>query len=270
MYALLSAISKFDVISNLEKKNPWINAVTGITFTGILAGIYVFYSMIQILFLFLRLESGLPEDVTYSQYANSGFWQLLAVSLINFVMVLICMSIFKENRILKILLLVISACTCIMTFSAAYRMILYVEVYHLSFLRVLVLWFLGVLILIMTGVMLSIFKREFQLFQYIMVVVAVSYIGLSLSKVDKIVAQYNLAHWDTVSQNDMINLMYRSSLDSAPYIAEAVSKTEKAYSYSIDREVDQYFQEIQNREMSLRSWNLSLANAKNAAEQHFK
>ena len=122
----------------------------------------------------------------------------------------------------------------------------------------------------MTGVMLSIFKREFQLFQYIMVVVAVSYIGLSLSKVDKIVAQYNLAHWDTVSQNDMINLMYRSSLDSAPYIAEAVSKTEKAYSYSIDREVDQYFQEIQNREMSLRSWNLSLANAKNAAEQHFK
>lgn len=270
MYAFLSAISKFVIVSNPEKKNPRINALTGITFTGILAGIYVFYSIIQILFLFMRLESGLPEGVTYSQYANSGFWQLLAVSLINFVVVLICLSVFKENKVLKILLLVISVCTCIMTLSAAYRMILYVEVYHLSFLRVLVLWFLGVLILIMTGVIISIFKGEFHLFQYIMIVVAVSYIGLSLSKVDKIVAEYNLTHWDSVSQGDLINLMYRSSLDSAPYIDEALSKTEKSYAYSVDKEVDQYFQEIQNRKMSLRSWNFSLAKGKKAAEQHFK
>ena len=161
-----------------------------------IAAIYVFYSVIQILFLFMRLESGLPDGVTYSQYAHAGFWQLLLVSLINIVTVLICISVFQENKILKILLMVISICTCIMTLSAAYRMILYVNAYYLTFLRVLVLWFLGVLMLIMFGVMWSIIRRNFQLFRYIMVIVTVCYIGLSFSKVDRRVAEYNVEHWD--------------------------------------------------------------------------
>ena len=67
------------------------------------------YAGIQILFLFLRLDQGLPDGVTYSQYAREGFWQLLLVSLINFGTVLVCVRIFADNRILKGLLSVISA-----------------------------------------------------------------------------------------------------------------------------------------------------------------
>ena len=59
------------------KKNP----VTGITFTGIMAAVYVLYSGIQIVVLFLRLDTGLPDGVTYSQYAHEGFWQLLLSAL---------------------------------------------------------------------------------------------------------------------------------------------------------------------------------------------
>ena len=181
MYAFLSGISALNIKEKENVKQLSLNSVTGITFSGILAVIYVFYSAIQILFLFLRFESGLPESVTYSQYAHAGFWQLLAVSIINFITVLICVSIFEENKILKIILMIISVCTCIMTLSAAYRMILYVRAYHLTFLRVLVLWFLGVLLLIMVGVMLSIIRKKFQLFKYIMVVLAVCYIALSFA-----------------------------------------------------------------------------------------
>ena len=61
----------------------------------------VVYSGIQILFLFLRLDTGLPEGVTYSQYAHQGFWQLLAVSLINFAAVLICRMVFDETGFLR-------------------------------------------------------------------------------------------------------------------------------------------------------------------------
>ena len=62
------------------------------------------------------------------------------------------MQVFGENKILEILLCVISVCTCVMILSAAYRMLLYVEEYDLTFLRVLVLWFLAVLMLIFFGV----------------------------------------------------------------------------------------------------------------------
>ena len=139
------------------KKQGRTDPVAGITFAGILAAVYVVYSGIQILFLFLRLDMGLPEGVTYSQYAHQGFWQLLAVRLINFAAVLICRMVFDENRILKIILTVVSVCTCIMIVSAAYRMILYVSEYYLTFLRVLVLWFLAVLMIIFFGVIYSIY-----------------------------------------------------------------------------------------------------------------
>ena len=45
----------------------------------------------------------LPEGYTYSQYAREGFFQLLAVSIINFLMVLFVNKFFKESTILKVL-----------------------------------------------------------------------------------------------------------------------------------------------------------------------
>ena len=269
MYAFLSGISGFHIKEKENVKQMAVNSVTGITFSGILAVIYVFYSAIQILFLFLRFESGLPDSVTYSQYAHSGFWQLLAVSIINFITVLICISIFEENRVLKILLMIISGCTCIMTLSAAYRMVLYVRAYHLTFLRVLVLWFLGVLLLIMLGVMMSIVQKKFQLFKYIMVVVSVCYITLSFAKVDKLTAQYNVSHWDQITTVDMMHLIYGSSQDAAPVLAEAAEKAEGEPDYW-DAQLTQYFQQIRDQEMTLRTWNYSKASAKQAAEDYLR
>lgn len=274
MYAFLSGISGYVIKEETYVEKKKVNAVSGITFTGILAAIYVFYSVIQILFLFLRLDSGLPDGVTYSQYANSGFWQLLAVSLINFVTVLICLSIFPENKILKILLMTISVCTCIMTLSAAYRMILYVKVYYLTFLRILVLWFLGVLLLIMLGVMWSILRKQFRLFQYIMAVVAVCYIGLSFAKIDKVAVEYNLSQWDEVSQVDIVHTIYGSSLDAAPYLAEmgerAADTDPVSGEYEYKSLITKYYQDILDRKMTFRSWNYSLAEAKKAAAEYME
>lgn len=275
IYAFLSGISRLEFKSqeggNFKGKEGNINPVTGVTFAGIFAAIYVFYSVIQILFLFMRLESGLPDGVTYSQYAHAGFWQLLLVSLINIVTVLVCISVFQENKILKTLLMVISVCTCIMTLSAAYRMVLYVNAYYLTFLRVLVLWFLGVLMLIMFGIMWSIIRRNFQLFRYIMVIVTVCYIGLSFSKVDRRVAEYNVEHWDYITSDDMAYLIYSSSWDAAPVLAEAEKKAAKDQPWQEQYwkdGVEEYYRMILDQKMTLRSWNFARAEAKDAAREY--
>jgi hypothetical protein len=252
-----------DRLDNTKK----IDTLVGITFTSVFAFIYLIYSVIQILFLFLRFEGGLPENVTYYQYAHQGFWQLLAVSLINFVMVLVCIQIFQENKILKILLLIISICTCIMTVSAVYRMLLYVGAYHLTFLRVLVLWFLGILTLIMVGVMISIFKSKFPLFKYIMTVVACGYILFSFARVDFIIASYNLAHTENIEIHDVRFLMNRLSLDAAPAISNfdlSTTSCERVHEF-LPGELDSYFQRILNRDNSGRRWNLSVHLARQAA-----
>jgi len=108
------------------------------------------FSVIQIVFLF----SGgmiLPDGYTYAEYAHQGFFQLLFLCIFNLILVLCCMAVFEMNRWLKMILLIFSACTYVMIASSAYRMILYISNYHLTFLRILVLWFLALLVVLMAG-----------------------------------------------------------------------------------------------------------------------
>ena len=245
LYAFFAGLFKMNLGGKDVKKTGSSNYITGITFTGIMAAVYVFYSGIQILFLFLRLDSGLPEGVTYSQYAHQGFWQLLLVSIINFVTVLVCAKIFEDNRMLKTLLTVISVCTCIMILSAAYRMVLYVNEYDLSFLRVLVLWFLAVL----------------------MAVVSACYILFSFSHPDALIARYNIQNVQDEEETDLYYLMYGLSEDAAGEITRIDVRNIKDSGMATD--VENYFKEIsgENQRMSLREWNYSRAAAGKAAEE---
>ena len=168
---------------------------------------------------------------------------------------------------LKILLTVISVCTCIMILSAAYRMVLYVNEYDLSFLRVLVLWFLAVLMVIFFGVIYSIFRKEFRLFRYITAVVSVCYILFSFSRPDALIAGYNIQNTQKTEETDLYYLIYLLSEDAAPQIAQIdPDQLEEA---GVKDVVEQYFRDIntENEEISLREWNYSRAEAAKAAEE---
>lgn len=167
--------------------------VLAITVTSVLAFVYLIFCGIQIVYLFLR-KSGLPEGQSYASYARQGFFQLLAVCVINLVIVLVCLSLFRESRVLKGILAVISLCTCCMVASSAYRMLLYIDAYRLTFLRVLVLWALAVIAVVLVGILCSIFRPHFPLFRYIMVVVTVFYIVLAYAKPDYWIARYNMEY----------------------------------------------------------------------------
>ena len=163
-----------------------------ITVTSVLSIIYLIFSGIQIVYLFFG-NMELPYHYTYAEYAREGFFQLLFVCLMNLALVLICLGRFKENKILKTILTVISLCTYIMIASSAMRMIMYIRCYALTFLRIFVLWSLAVIFLLMTGVVISIYKERFPLFKYSMVLVTVLYLGLSFSHPDYWIAKYNIA-----------------------------------------------------------------------------
>lgn len=266
IYTFFAGLFRMNLGRRAGKKQGKADPVTGITFAGIMASVYVIYAGIQILFLFLRLDTGLPEGVTYSQYAHQGFWQLLAVSLINFAAVLICQRVFGENRILRVLLTVVSVCTCIMIVSAAYRMILYVSEYYLTFLRVLVLWFLAVLMFIFFGVIYSTYRKNFGLFRYITAVVSVCYILFSFSRPDVFIADYNIRQATEVSEIDVHYLMHLSN-DTAPILAK-IDKDEILDTEVLDS-LEVYFRSIVEKEeqMSLRKWNYSQAEAGKAARE---
>lgn len=215
-YALLAYFADGRIEDSVEEKGKW-EPVVGITFLSIITVIYLIFSVIQISYLFLG-SFQLPEGYTYAQYAREGFFQLLFVCLINLVIILICISHFKENIALKVILTIFSGCTVIMIASSAMRMILYIESYQLTFLRILVLWALAVISILLIGCMITIYKSRFPLFQYAMIVVTVFYIIFSLAKPDYLIAKYNLTY-----EKEKVDLVYLASLssDAVPAMEEA-------------------------------------------------
>ena len=165
--------------------------VLAITVAGLLTILYLLFCSVQIGGLFLgKLE--LPDGYTYSKYAREGFFQLLAVSLLNLAIVLVCMAFFKKSKVLKGMLTTMSFCTFIMIASSAWRMIYYIRYGYLTFLRILVLWFLVVLALLFAGVVVGIFREKFPLFRYSVGVVTILYLAFSFIHPDYLIAKYNV------------------------------------------------------------------------------
>lgn len=213
-YALYAALGKKNIKEEVTDKKIF-DPVIAIVVTAALSVLYLMFSVIQIVYLFIG-NMQLPEGYTYASYAREGFFQLLTVCIINLLLVLICLYLFRDNMVLKIILTIISGCTYIMIISSALRMIMYINNYNLTFRRIQVLWALAVIFLLMTGITIFIYYKEFPLFIYGMVVVTVFYIALSFSRPDYWIARYNLINEEyTASGRSFISNL---SSDAAPAI----------------------------------------------------
>ncbi len=199
-----------------------LEPIIAIIITSALCALYLIFSVIQILYLFMG-SMKLPEGYTYSSYAREGFFQLLVVCILNLIIVLICLYFFRENIVLKVLLSILCGCTFIMILSSALRMLMYINRYNLTLLRILVLWALAVIFLFMMGVAVFIYKNSFPLFPYGIAVVTIFYIGLSFSHPDYWIARYNLdpkhlTYLDDYDIHDNQNYLSTLSADAAPVL----------------------------------------------------
>lgn len=274
-YAAIAAFCRKTAVRENTKERNLFDPVIAIVITGLLSIPYLLFAVIQIFYLFLGSMT-LPAGYTYAQYAREGFFQLLAVCIINLGIVLICLHLFRESRILKAILLVLSGCTFIMIFSSALRMILYIDTYALTFLRLFVLWSLAVIFLLMAGVTAFIFYGRFPLFRYGIAVVTICYLALSFFRPDSFIARYNLengADYEYLS---------RLSADAAPVILDPSKNpylvsvedmlektaTDENGSYDYDTFYDSYWMrsyynrmEYRTKDIGIRNFNFSLYQA---------
>jgi len=224
MASLLEGRGLNDTVKDHRTGQP----IIAVSATAVIALIYVYFCIIQIVYLFAGYGT-LPEGYTYAQYARQGFFQLLFICLMNLGLVLIGLGFFRESRALKGILLAISLCTFIMIASSAYRMYLYISVYYLTFLRIFVLWALAVIALLMLGVIGKTLIHNFPLFRYGLAVITCCYLILSFAQPDYWIARYNISSYLELGEEEKgreggrLDTWYLSGLsaDAAPAILNA-------------------------------------------------
>jgi len=164
--------------------------------------IYIVFDIIQINSLLLHRVA---KGFNYANYARSGFFQLMAISFINIIIVLLSKKCKEETKT-KIMSIVMILLTYIINISAFYRMFLYEQAYGYTVLR------LGVYaILITEGILfiptiIYIINKRFNILNWYIIISIAVYSIINCFSVDRIIAENNIERYARTGKIDLYYL----------------------------------------------------------------
>ncbi len=187
--------------------------------------LYVAFLSVQAKYYFGGFAANLPDGMTYAEYARQGFFELCAVAVINMAVIVI-FSVFTKKKEdgkatvpLKIFSVVLCCFTLLLIAVAMSKMIMYIDAYGLSRLRLFTSWFM---ILLAFAFIFIIVKQIFSKFNYfgtLVAVFAVMFGVLCFCNVDARIAEYNVNAYISGKTEKIDMLQLKGLSDSAvPYI----------------------------------------------------
>jgi hypothetical protein len=187
--------------------------------------VYVLFVAVQFSYLFGAWDGVVPDGRTYAEYARSGFLELVAVSVINFAVLMVTL-VYEGGEVKQaakkmnaILLYVLVACSGVMLYSAYMRLILYEEAYGYTYIRFLVHVFMIFLAILLIIAALRIRTPMIPLTKIYIVIGLAAYVFVNYVGMDRIIAEKNIERFKA---NGDIDLIYLSGLsaDAIPALAK--------------------------------------------------
>ena len=220
IYFLMYNYKDLNIVSNSSKK---IENFTVKLLLTVLNFIYVVFDIIQIRSLFFHQVS---TGIKYAEYARSGFFQLMIISIINLVIILVTKKVKeKDNGYIKISSLIMVFLTLIIIISSFMRMNLYEAAYGYTFLRLTVYLTLITEIILLLPTVFYIIKDNINIVKYYLIILTVVYTIFGLSPIDYIIAKRNINRYYNDSKLDIEYLM-NYSYDNISLLVDLYNKTD--------------------------------------------
>ncbi len=189
---------------------------------GVLVLLFAAFVAVQLTVLFGGSEYVMKTaDLTYANYARSGFWQLLAVTLLTLVVLGVAARVAPtdtaaQRQWLRILLGALAGLTLVIVLSALSRMWTYQETYGFTVLRLLVgfceIWLgLVYVMVLVAGVRL----RADWVPRAVLGTAMALLVGLAVLNPDRFIAEQNLERYAETGKIDEFYLA-RLSADAVP------------------------------------------------------
>lgn len=161
----------------------------------LLDAVYILFVIIQLEYLFGGREAAVMAG-GWSEYARSGFFQLVAVAVLNLA---VCSVFSSKSRfsaggglLLRILYALMLGCTAVILASAFWRMRLYILAFGLSLLRLVTLWAMLVIAVCILAAAWKLYKPAFHFWAALFAFGLASWCLLCLACPDAIIANYNV------------------------------------------------------------------------------
>lgn len=243
--------------------------VTILTVTVVIDLIYVAFVAIQFAYLFGGASFGLPADFTYSEYARRGFFELVAVTVINIGLLAFFLSFTKNTATgagmaLKVLYSVMIGCTFVMLFSAHLRMSLYEEAYGYTYMRMYTHLFMAFLLVLFIITLYRVWADGAQLLKPYIIAALIAFMIVNYMNVDALIARENIDRYNKTGKIDTSYLTVLSN-DAIPDIV-ALVKAHPETAPQLKSYLDGKKQEL-SRQKDWQSFNLADYNAARALRE---
>lgn len=236
---------------------------------GAVCAMYLAYLFSQLAYFSGGFLGILPEDYTLAEYARRGFFEMAWLSAINLGLVLLCAGLVERQEKVPAgtrgMCLFLGAVTLFLIATASAKMLLYIDSYGLTRLRLLTQTVMVWLAVTTVLVCIRLLKPRFAYMKaVILAALAVGSLILWLD-VDTMVARYNVRAYQS-GKLETVDMHHLSGLgDGAlPYIGELTRDADPEIAQSAARILYR-----QSRSApGLRDWNYSRAKAASLLKQY--
>ncbi len=197
--------------------------------------VYLVFVAVQFTYLFAGIGN-LPKELTLAEYSRRGFFELVAVIVVTtIVMGTVCMLTKNNSRdrlpvYVKVALLIITASNAVIIVSAARRLLIYINAYHLTVSRFNAAVLIALMAVVDLVVALRIIFDHLKVSAVVGTVVAMTAAAYCIFNVDGFVAKYNVDRYlnnPTKNQIDVNYLAQDLSSAAVPQLERLVNKAPK-------------------------------------------
>jgi hypothetical protein len=237
IFSKISKNEKSEIVGKVEekeeRKNRFLGFIESSTILILVEFLFLIFIAIQFFYLFGGKDYvwGIAEYITYSEYAKKGFWELIGVSIISFLLIYGLdrfgrREASKEKKIFKLLSAALVFEISVIILSAVKRLFVYTDGYGLTFSRffafVFLFWiFFVFLIFLYKKIFLE--KKEAIFLFCVFCLTIVFWAGVNILNPDAFIAKKNI---ERIAQGKELDLRYLSRLseDAVPEIAQIFDK----------------------------------------------
>ena len=199
-----------------------LSPLTMNTALGTVCAVYLAYLFSQLAYFVGGFSGILPEGFTAAEYARRGFFEMAALVVINLCVIIFgAAKVSRPNAGTRGLCLFLGLVSEFLVASGAAKMVLYIDLYGLTRLRVLTMVIMVFLAVTTAAVCVWLYQPKLQYMKLVLITALTLGAAVLWLDVDTQVAKYNVEHYlsGDLAQVDMDHLLTLGP-GAVPYIEE--------------------------------------------------
>jgi hypothetical protein len=199
---------------------------------GLLNALFFAFVFIQIRYLFGGAEFVFESELTFSQYARKGFFEMVLIMIMSSAIVLYLHRSFYRNakaKIVELFQVLLLLQVSVVAVSALKRMELYQDAFGYTVLRLYVEWFIYfVMFFLVISIVCILARVSFRRFTYVFLITGTAAFTLVSSlNVDAMIAQENVDRFLTQDKELDVSYLQELSVDILPVIETLVTSEKR-------------------------------------------